>query len=565
MDYDPFGNDPAACLLKNGRLVAYAEEERFTRIKHAKGMFPINAVNYCLTSAKISIDEIDHISLGHGRDAIKDEVPKHYAETSVKFYPIKDLNSFKWELRNILNYHPNLIKKEIQDYLHSNLDIAFIGHHYSHASSAFYYSGFADSTTITIDGSGETDSTVIWESTESGLKPVKRYKIPNSLGWFYSGMTEFLGFEPYDSEWKVMGLAPYGKYNAELEESMNHILHVNKNNEYLLDPSYIFYGKHNYGERFTDKLVSLLGSPRKNSDKIDLKKHGSIALAAQNKLEKTALMLVKSALSLTKKKNLCLAGGVALNVKMNGKVLQSNITNKLFVQPVSGDSGVALGSAIALYKQLGGKVSEKLEHLYYGPEYTNDVIEKVLIKNKMNFEKISNISQYVSELLKEGEIIGWFQNRTEVGPRALGNRSILANPSKIKYRDALNKFVKHREYWRPFGCSILEKHAEEYLENSCPSPFMILSFKVKQQKIKEIPAVVHVDGTTRPQTVNSKFNQKYYALLKSFEKETSVPTLLNTSFNLKGEPIVNHPNDAINTFKKSGMKFMAIGNFLVTK
>ena len=566
-----FGFDPAACILKNGKLIAYMEEDKFTRVKHAYNQFPSTAISFCLNFANIDISDVDFISVGWGTYKYPYEMSRHYLKGWYKYQHIKDERTLQWELNNLERFQTKHMKNDISKKIIKTFgeneipQIDFVRHHLSHAISAYNYSGFNQASILTIDGSGEENSTVLWKGDSGAIAEIISIDIPDSLGWFYSGFTEYLGFKPYDGEGKVMGMAPYGKFNNKISKIVDKIVKSSAKSEYKIDPNYIFYGKHSHGERFTDKLVKELGlPPRKPNDPIE--KYVDVAFHVQRKLEETTGHLVRDLIQKTSIRNICLSGGVAYNCKMNASIREMEDVKNIFTFPISGDNGTAIGAALATYqKYYPHQKVERMEQVYLGVEFSNEEIKKFLDTKQVKYSFIDDIGGVAGKLLAKGKIVGWFQGRQEGGPRALGNRSILADPRKAKNKERLNIAVKNREPWRPFAPSILHSAMEEYLEMPCESPFMILSFKVRQEKIREIPAVVHVDGTTRPQTVRKKTNPLYWSLIKSFEEETSVPVVLNTSFNKRGEPMVCTPRDAFNDFITTDIDILVMGNYLVDK
>jgi carbamoyltransferase len=379
---------------------------------------------------------------------------------------------------------------------------------------------------------------------------------PNSVGYFYSEFTEYLGFQRNSDEWKVMGLAPYGKPGVDLSV--------------FIDPNAAPYRVH------TNKLVasgsapfaamaSLLGSQRvPESDISD--RHKNIAYAVQEACEIAMMSVVRMAVEKTGNRNVCLAGGVALNSKANGKIVAAGLVDKFFVQPAASDDGVALGAALVPYLDRGGKLPNKpMRHVYLGPSFDDDAIEPVLRTYKLRYTRLSDVAAASAELLSQGKILGWFQGRMEFGPRALGSRSILADPRDPEMNAKVNNAVKFREWWRPFAPSFKKEAAGDYLESAKDSPFMILTAQVRPEKRSVIPSVTHVDGSARPQTVEKEVNLLYWRLIDEFDKRTGVPALMNTSFNLRGEAIVHTPTDAVRTFFSSGMDVLVIGSFLVEK
>lgn len=547
--------NPAAALVKDGNLLAAVEEERFNRVKHSKGFpFPEKSIKYCLDYAGITLSEVESIGVGWG----------------------SPLQHFKKELflalkRPVLlpNYRnwTSVYKKEKQYSFFKDNRISYHLHHISHASSAFHLSGFKDTNIITMDGRGEASSTLLGKGTDSrDIEVIKEFNLLNSIGALYESFTDYLGFTRHSHEGKVMGLASYG-----IPLETRNLVKIKENGYSLETPQrYLFMLKGlkrkligKKAESFNELLKSNYGKPRKKDEPIS-KTHQNIAATVQFIQEAVVRHLAEILYNKTGIKNLCLAGGSSLNCVSNGKLLENEFVEDIFVQPASSDSGTAIGAAYLEWIKIANKPSSfKMEHAYYGPEFSNEEIEKVLKENKLKYQYFKDISGEVAELLNKGKIVGWFQGRMEVGPRALGNRSILANPTIKDMKDKVNRQVKHRESWRPFCPSLLDEVRKKYLEMDYPSPFMILSFKVKEELWNEIPSVVHVDGTARPQTVERKYNKRYYDLIKSFGKLTGHPIILNTSFNDKEEPLVCSPKDAINCLKRTNLDYLAMGNYLV--
>ncbi len=529
------GHDPSACLLKDGQLVAFAEEERFIKVKHAPGYCPNNAVKYCLNEAKITLDDVDYISF-------------HV------WHQNQDDRSAM--ITTILNKIGAFLKMTAV-----KADTFMPRHHASHSASAYLVSGFKSASIISADAVGDhQQTTLLGEGEGNTINYLQDYAMPHSLGYFYGLLTEYLGFRFANGEGKVMGLAPYGQPRHDFSEIFRcgTVIHEKA-------PPQLWLNKEIYGWAGDQpKLESILGPARKRGEEIT-QRHMDIAATVQKKIEEAMYNLTQYLVERTNKTNLAIAGGVGLNCCVNGALLRSGLISEIFIQPSANDAGVALGSALLCALNYGDKIDWKMEHAYYGPEFTNNEIEAALKHHKLSYGEHDDIAAVAGDLVSKGRIVGWFQGRMEMGPRALGNRSILADPRDPGMKDRINHRVKHREPFRPFAPSMLAERAPEYLEDAHPSPFMILAFKVKQEKREEIPAVVHVDGTTRPHTVEKRVNEKYWELIKAFEERTEVPVVLNTSFNIRGEPIVCTPEDAIGTFLKTGIDYLAIGNFLTGK
>ncbi len=425
----------------------------------------------------------------------------------------------------------------------------------AHAISAYSYSGLDKAAVVVIDGRGAWEASSIWYGHDGRLDHVLTIPWPNSLGLFYAQFTKYLGFVPNSDEWKVMGLAPYGHSGVNLSEflSVNH-------ESYRVNASLLFERKNG-----TSAIAKRLGPERTPESEID-DSFKNVAFAVQDACEVAMLSLVELAMQKTNCRNVCLAGGVALNSKANGKIQASGMVDNIFVQPAASDDGVALGAVFAPYLDNGGRLPMKpMRHAYLGPEYSDEEIEKALRTYKLRATKLENVAATTADLLANGKIIGWFQGRMEFGPRALGHRSILADPRDPEMNAKVNNAVKFREWWRPFAPSMLKEVAAEYLEHACDSPFMILTNPVRPEKRDVIPSVTHVDGSARPQTVEKDVSPLYWNLINEFGKRTGVPVLMNTSFNLRGEAIVNTPTDAVRTFFSSGMDALVIGSYLVEK
>jgi carbamoyltransferase len=407
-----------------------------------------------------------------------------------------------------------------------------------------------------MDGRGAWEATSIWHGRDGRIEHVLTIPFPNSIGGFYSAFTDYLGFTPNSDEWKVMGLAPYGKPGVNLDvfitpEAAPYRVHTKRLN--------------NGRSGNASGIAAVLGPPRTAESEIE-ERHKDIAYAVQNYCERAMMSVVRLALAKTKARNLCLAGGVALNSKANGKILASGIVEKIFVQPAASDDGVALGAAFAPYLDRGGRLPIRaMRHAYLGPEFDDEAIETALKTYKLRYSRMDDPAVTGAELLAQGKILGWFQGRMEFGPRALGSRSILADPRDPEMTAKVNNAVKFREWWRPFAPSITKEAAADFVESATDSPFMILTAQVRAEKRSVIPAVTHVDGSARPQTVEREVNPLYWRLIDEFGKHTGVPVVMNTSFNLRGEAIVNTPTDAVRTFFSSGMDALLIGRFLVEK
>ena len=565
------GVDPAACLLVDGEIVAYVEEERLLRFKHAWDIFPTRSIDFCLKKGGLTIEDVDSFAYGWDLPKYTNGEMRVFFDDVNKQYPPSD-GTKSWQ-----NWVINFFNKEnAEERLRLNLTKHFgtpkipklisHPHHSSHATSAYFASPFNEALVFTVDGSGDTQCATLWIGEGDELTKIHEITIPHSLGWFYAAITEFLGFRAYDGEYKIMGLAAYGKENLNFRKALSKVVAQAKNGyDYIIDPKYIHNGPHTYSDRFTDHLVEILEIlPRQGEVALE-PIHESLAFETQRILEERVMTLLSHFQKETGQKNLCIGGGVALNVKMNSTIHKSGLFDNIFIFPIPSDSGTAIGAAQGVYHHLTEKRPHALKHVYLGPKYDDDEIELQLKGCGIKYKKCDDIAAETAELIANGKIVAWFQGALEGGPRALGARSILADPRDIESRDRVNSAIKFREYWRPFCPSILEEKANRYMKRSVSAPFMILAFDATDEAKNECPGVVHVDNTLRAQTVGKDYNQRYYDLLCAFEKKTGVGVILNTSFNIKGEAIVASPRDALRTFWSTGIDALAIGSCLVLK
>jgi carbamoyltransferase len=547
-------HDSSACIVRDGELLFAVAEERISRLKH-DARFPQLAIQACLDFAKVSPSQIDEVCFGW-------QTPGATFRHDLKLFA-----TGRWPANylNVLNSSRQFLsmghqgggsRRFAQQFGPSKARFRFVDHHFAHAISTYSYSGFDDAAIVVMDGRGAWEATSIWRGSHGRIEHIQTINWPNSLGIFYARFTEFLGFTPNADEWKVMGLAPYGKPGVDLcaflePEAAPYKVHTDL---LMVDGSGSFVG-----------WPTSLGSPRTPESEID-DRHKNIAFAVQDLCEGAMMSVVRLALEETRSHNLCLAGGVALNSKANGKILASGLIEKFFVQPAASDDGVALGAALAPYLDGGQRLPIKpMRHAYLGPSFDDDAITATINTYKIRSTRLSDPAATAAELLSRGKIIGWCQGRMEFGPRALGSRSILADPRDPEMKSKVNNAVKFREWWRPFAPSLKKEAAPEFLESAYDSPFMILTAQVRPEKRSVIPSVTHVDGSARPQTVEQEINPLYWRLIDEFGRRTGVPLIMNTSFNLRGEAIVHTPTDAIRTFFSSGMDALVIGSFLVEK
>jgi len=584
-----FYHDSAACILKNGEIIAAAQEERFSRKKHDSS-YPYNAIEFVLNYANLNLSEVSQIVFFE-KPFLKFE---RLLETYVAFAPRGFISFAKamplWIKEKLFqkNYLFNQLKIHDQNYK-SDENIFFSDHHLSHASSAFFPSPFKEAVVLTADGVGEWATTTVAIGKDNLLEIKKEIHFPHSLGLLYSAFTYYTGFKVNSGEYKLMGLAPYG--NPIYEKKIKNLIDIKDDGSFRLNQEYF-----NYATGFTmtnKKFHNLFGRKPRNPEIENINQfHMDIAASIQKVTEEIMLKIARSIRKEYDIKNLCLAGGVALNCVANGKILKEKIFDNIWVQPAAGDAGGSLGAALALwYAEQGNKrlinLKDSMKFSYLGKEYSQEEIEKQLKHIGAKFEVLDyeKLIDKTSDLLASENAVGWFQGRMEFGPRALGNRSILADPRSDKMQKTLNLKVKFRESFRPFAPSILKEDVSDWFNIDIDSPYMLLVAELKSdKKIKmndeqkklyginklnvkrsDIPAVTHVDYSSRVQTVTREANKPYYDLISKFKAKTGCPVLVNTSFNVRGEPIVNSPIDAFNCFMGTNLDFLIIGNCLLDK
>lgn len=561
------GPNTSAALISNGTLLTIVDEERFTRIKSAPDTIPTNAIKYCLESNNITLADVSCIALGWDLPFFSDQ----YMSFAKENLPNMSRRDEIITQQIVLHCDEDSVKERllfslraagIKDQLPT---IRYVPHHLAHAASVFFTSGLSESAILIADGSGENVTTSIWHGKDGSIAKIKDWHIPHSLGWYYAAITEFLGFKAYTGEGKVMGLAPYGNPNKELRDKLERIL-CKTDDGYLVDATYIYFDKHSHRARFTDKLTTMLGEPYTSNLGEYSQYYKDLAYETQALLEDVMLHLANMALQATGSTNLCVAGGLAMNCKMNGVLLEKLDIEGFHVFPGANDSGSALGAALHVAnEELENPSFSKYRHSYYGPEFSNETIEATLDRLKIPYSRHDNIEHVAAGLLHDKKLIGWFQHKMEYGSRALGARSIIAAPTSADVKDKINALIKFREPFRPFAPSILREHAGKYLLNYQDSPFMMIAFYAKENLKELAPSIVHVDGSVRPQAVVREHNPRYHALISEYYKLSGVPLVLNTSFNIRGEPIVCNPVDAIKCFFGCGLDALVLGNYLVTK
>lgn len=545
----------SAALIRDGHLVFAAEEERFSRIKK-DASFPRRAVQAALEHARIGFDELDAVAFGWNRGGV---TPLHTLRcTLTGQLPVSwryAVDALATAAREV--YQGNG-RRQLERWFGplERQRIFYVDHHEAHAWSAYALSGFEEATVLVMDGRGATQSSSVYHARGDELRRIRSISYPNSLGSFYEAFTDLLGFERHSDEWKVMGLAAYGEPSYDLRD----VIRVTRGG-YRVDAHLLCGGWWNDLSRMTGRFGA-----RRNPEVCITDEDRDLAASVQRALEEAVFELVRDAVARTGCRKLCLAGGVAMNSKANGRLLASGLVDDVFVQPAATDDGTAVGAALAAHARLGLPVPRyRLTDVYLGPEYSDDEVRRTLAACKLAAARLADVEPTVARLLADGHIVGWFQGRMEFGPRALGSRSILADARRPEMKDRVNDCVKFREAWRPFAPSCLEESAGDYFEGCRDAPFMILTFPVRPEKRALIPAVTHADNTARVQTVAREANPRYWRLIREFAAITGVPVLLNTSFNLRGEPIVCSPKDAIRTFYSSGLDFLVMGDLLLAK
>ncbi len=554
-----FFHDSTACIVQDGQLLVAIEEERLTRKKHTSA-FPEKAVKKCLEVAGLNISEIDHV-------AVSIQPSKNWQ--SKVLYGIKNIKHSKPFLKHELlgtYFKQKALKKWYKNTfgsLSNKPKIHFVPHHQAHAAGSFLVSPFESAAILSLDGSGEWSSSFLGKGEGTNITKYNESFFPMSLGSFYEAVTEFCGFKPNYDEGKTMGLAPMGD-SERYYDKVSEIVSIGNDGEINIDLSYFEYQYWGYS-RCSKKFYEAFGEPRRNNGKFE-SRHMDLAAAFQRVLEDCALIMCDILHKKTGLNKLVVAGGVSLNSVMNGRIVRESKFDEIYVMPAAGDNGTAIGSAYYLYNCILGK-PRNFHHNnpYVGTEYSNDDIEAYLTECKLNQEFHEDIESYTASLLNEGKIIGWFQGKMEIGPRSLGNRSILANPVLPEMKDKINAEVKHREAYRPFAPSATIESMGMFFEDLGDNPFMLKVCDVLADARSKLPAITHVDGSARLQTVDKLINPRYHCLIEKFGELSGVPVVLNTSFNIMGEPIVESPVDAIRCFFSTGLDVLVIGNYVVRK
>lgn len=564
-----YHGDASAALVVDGRLVAAAEEERFNRIKHSAG-FPADAVRYCLRTTGLKPEEIDHVATARDPRArlLKKalyavRMPRLALDrlgALVKFVAVKDGLSQALGVRC----------EELKATFHR------VEHHKAHLASSFFVSPFEEAALLSVDGLGDFASTMWGVGRGSKFDVLGAIAFPHSLGIYYTAITQYLGFWKYGDEYKVMGLAAFGE--PEFKDEFDKIVRLDGRFGFSLGLDYFIHhqtgpnmtwreGEPILGKLYGDLLTERLGQERHPRSAVD-QRHKNVAASLQARLEDVMFMLFNRLYDQTRIKNLCMAGGVAFNCVVNGQIFERTPFERVYIQPAAGDAGLAVGAAFYVWNQiLANPRGFEMRDAYWGPRFGSEGIRRSLVTRQLRYQEFPSyelLCKYTAERIAEGKVVGWFQGRMEWGPRALGNRSIVVDPRRPEMKDILNSRIKHREPFRPFAPSILEERVGEYFDQTYPSPFMLMTYRVKPDKQSIIPAPTHVDGTGRLQTVGKEQNPLYWLLIKEFEKLTGVPVLLNTSFN-ENEPIVCEPEEALDCFLRTKMDMLVMEKYVVVK
>jgi carbamoyltransferase len=552
-------HDSAAALVQDGRVIAAAEEERFNRIKHAPYAYPLQAARYCLREGGLALRDLDEIvfsfhptvglgaSIGH----------------ALRFFPRGAFFLLAESVRRAWYTGSGMYSSYFLN-INSSTRRHWVPHHAAHAASAYFASPFDQAAILVVDGVGEWSATTFFRAEGNRIKRLQAISLPHSIGFYYSAFTEYLGFEPFDAEYKVMGLAAYGD-PARYRDRFREIIRLEPRGRYRLDLSY-FNFQYDYGRTrwYSSGMIDVFGPPCPPEELPD-QRCADIAASLQERTEEVILHMARWCHEATGLPNLCLAGGVALNSVANGKLLRGGPFERIYIQGAANDAGCALGAAQYRAHATHGLPWQEMRHLYYGPGYDTGEVEDALKATRMPYRVVEDPAETAAQLLAGNQIVGWYQGRMEFGPRALGNRSILADPRQADMKDRINAAIKFREPFRPFAPSVLAERSREYFAEVDDSPFMILVTDVLPEKRALVPAITHADGTGRVHTVEREVNPLYWQAIHRFGELTGVPLVLNTSFNVRGQPIVNTPAEALATFYTSGLDALIIDRFLVEK
>jgi carbamoyltransferase len=593
-----FGKNPAACLVSGGRVLSFVAEERLNRQKGSHGQFPARAARWCLETGGIDLGDVDAVAYGWDAERYPFGVASHLVGTYLRgrWRRGKSGRADGWKtegsvptvVRNLFAHTPSHIRTGMRnEFRQAGIagelpPVEFVNHHLCHAASAYWGSGFDEALAVVIDGSGEDACSSVFVCRNGELKNIETIRVPDSLGWYYAAFTAYLGFQPYRHEGKLMGLAAYGAErsgnNPWVERLKRDVLDMTEDG-YTVNADLLRGGGNRHHARFGDNLCEYIRGFAPGLSPIPYQaatrppaayqycspEYVDLAWAVQECLEEAVAAFVEHWIGRTGTRDVCLAGGVSMNCKMNGSLRQRTSANRLFVHPAASDDGAALGAALVVSRRLGGGNETGRFSVYLGPENDNDSIRGFLETSGIRFHRSTNIAGETAKLLAEGKIVGWFQGRCEAGARALGARSILADPSRAETRDVLNRRVKYREPWRPFAPSMDERGQSLYLEEEGEYPHMTIACHATEALKERAPAVVHVDGTVRPQTVLPGVNRRFWECISEFGEKTGTHAVLNTSLNLRGQPIAADIRDAFCCFAASGMDALAAGDYLCFK
>ena len=551
-------HDSAAALLVDGQLIAAASEERFSRRKHTSA-FPQLAIQYCLETAGLTPKDLTHVVFYEKPFVKLDRILTTYVSTWPRSYKAFAKALPVW-MRDKL-----WIKQEIADHLQTDAEILFCEHHLSHAASAFLCSPFERAAVLTLDGVGEWETATCGIGEGNQIRLERHIDYPHSLGLFYSALTAYLGFRVNDAEWKVMGLAPYGE--PRYVDAFRELIDIAADGSFALDMRY--YAHHlSESSMLMDLFETHMGQPKRSPNAELTQFHKDIARSGQAIVEEAMVKIGRDLHQRYGVDKIVIGGGVGLNSVGNFRILEQTPFTDIFIQPAAGDDGAAIGAALYIYHcVLGHPRQFQMKHAYFGPEFDDVAIETTLRSLGCQYEKLTEdaLIEKTAQLLVDGQVLGWFQGRMEFGPRALGNRSIIADPRNVAMKDIINAKVKYREWFRPFAPSVAKESAGIYFDLDVDSPFMLLVPKVRDAWRDKLPAITHEDGTGRVQTVEAEINPRYYKLIKQFGKLSGVDVVLNTSFNVRGEPVVCTPEDAIRCYEKTGIDYLVMGNFIVSQ
>ncbi|MCB5252385.1 MAG: carbamoyltransferase C-terminal domain-containing protein [Candidatus Cloacimonadaceae bacterium] len=590
-----FGQNPSACLVVDGKLRAFSHEERFNRLKSSHGLFPTQATAWCLSSTGFKMPEVDKIAINWDCQKYPFAVLRNLASTALN-------NALNRKGRSrlagdgmgkVISYLNLYRPANFQNLVYSALreggfqgklpELVYVNHHLSHAYQAYYQSGFTDAMVLVADGHGEESCVSGYTVRQGHFTKIIHYPVPYSLGWFYGGFTAYLGFHANRDEGKLMGLAAFGEAGAADNpwlQRLDSILKVNSDG-FELDPYFFKMGGNYHHSCYTDALVKFLTKYDPNLTPVGineqvlhqeklinrylLPQYIALAYAVQTRLEEALLAVVKNMLNQSGMKSISLAGGVFMNCKANYSIAELPGIENVFIHPAASDDGSAIGAAYWVARQFGADPRDPLKHVQHGAAFSNEAIQKTLAACKVNYCSVDDPAQTAAEQLARGKFVGWFQGGAEMGARALGGRSIIACPDSVKVKDEINARVKFRESWRPYCPSLLQEFQADYLSCSAPKPFMIRADRATPLLRKHAPSTVHIDNTVRPQTVSADILPLWHRLISETGRLSGVPVVLNTSFNVRGEPIVNSPFDAIRTFFSTGLDAVVLGDYLILK